>query len=101
MGVPVTFILPPTVILLVSEVVPMIRVPAVIAERSVDVTLKVPDDAAIATACEPFGIRETVPELVMVPDKVTLLVVMVTAALLVVIVVLAAVVTLPVPSVVI
>lgn len=93
---------PPTVSPPAWDVVPTMRVAAVMAARSVAATEKVPPAAPTEIDLAPFGISDTVPlPAAMLPEKVTSLAVIVTAELVVEMDVEPALVTLPVPSVVI
>jgi len=99
---PETLIAPAIVRLPVCEVVPITKVPAVMAERSAATILNVPPAPPTEIDLAPLGISETVPAPApSVPESVTSLAVMVTAELVVEIDVLPALVTFPVPSVVI
>ena len=81
--------------------VPIVSVPAVIADRSAATTEKVPPAPATEIDLLPFGKRVTVPTPALtVPEKVTSLAVMLIDAFVEEMDLVAALVTLPVPSVV-
>lgn len=60
--VPDTFTVPPTVRLPATAREPITKVPAVMEERSLDSTLKLPEAEATERVALLFGMRETVPE---------------------------------------